>query len=53
VEGPGVTGRGGRGRCLVIDNEGGVGKEMVRSSGGGSFKRRGAVMDMARLENMR
>jgi len=29
------------------------GKEMVRSSGGRSFQRRGAVMDMAPLENMR
>ena len=38
--------------CLVIDNNGGEGKEMVRSSGGRSFQRRG-VMDMVRLENMR
>ena len=44
-----MTDRGGG--CVVID--GGGGKEMVRSSGGRSFERRGAVMDMARLENMR
>jgi len=40
----------------VIGNDGGGGKEMVRSSGGRSFKSRGAVMDigpMARLQNMR
>jgi len=37
----------------MIDNDGGGGKEMVRSSGGRSFQRRRAVMDMVRLENMR
>ena len=37
----------------MIGNDGGGCKEMVRSSGGRSFQRRGAVMDMARLENMR
>jgi len=31
----------------VICNDGGEGKEMVRSSGGRSFQRRGAVMNMA------
>jgi len=31
----------------VIGNDGGVGKKMVRSSGGRSFQRRGAVIDMA------
>jgi len=36
---------------IVID--GGGGKHMARSSGGRSFQKRGAVMDMARLENMR
>ena len=46
-----MTDRGGG--CVVIDNDGDEGKEMVRSSGGRSFQRRGAVMDMARLENMR
>jgi len=46
-----VTDRGGG--CRVIGNGGGGGKEMVRSSGGRSFQRRGAVMDMTRLENMR
>jgi len=51
VEGPGLTDIGGG--CLVIGNGGGVGKEMMRSSDGRSFQRRGAVMDMARLENMR
>ena len=45
-----MTDRGGG--CVVIGNDGGGGKEMVRSSGGRSFQRRGAVMDMARLENM-
>jgi len=41
VEGPGVTDRGGGWRwCLVICNDGGGGKEMVRSSGGRSFQRR-------------
>ena len=34
----------------MIGNDGGGGKEMVRSSGGRSFTRRGAV---AWLENMR
>jgi len=45
VEGPGVTDRGGGWRwCLVICNDGGVGKEMMRSSGGyRSFQGRGAV----------
>src|SRR6218665_1609435 len=47
----GATDRGGG--CLVIGNDGGGGKEMVRSSGGRSFQRRDAVMDMARLENMK
>ena len=46
-----MTDRGGG--CLVIGNDGGGGKEMVRSSGGRSFQRRSAVMDMARLENLR
>ena len=46
-----MTDRGGV--CVVIGNDGGGGKEMVRSSGGRSFQSRGAVMDMARLENMR
>ena len=45
-----MTDRGGG--CVVIGNDGG-GKEMVRSSGGRSFQRRGAAMDMTRLENMR
>jgi len=35
-----VTDRGGG--CLVIGNDGGGGKEMVRSSGGRPFQRRGA-----------
>ena len=35
----------------MIGNDGGGVKEMVRSSGGRSVQRRGAVMDMARLEN--
>src|SRR6218665_2890339 len=43
VEGPGVMDRGGG--CVVIGNDGGGGKGMVRSSGGRSFQRRGAVMD--------
>ena len=42
-----MTGRGGG--CVVIGNGGGGGKEMVRSSGGRSFQRRGAVMDMVWL----
>jgi len=37
----------------VIGSDGGGGKDMVRSSGGRSFQKRGAVMDMARLEDMR
>jgi len=37
----------------VIGNDDGRGKENVRSSGGRSFQRRGAVMDLARLENMK
>ena len=45
-----MTDRGGG--CLVIGNDGGGGKEMVRSSGGRSFQRCGAVMNMAWLENM-
>ena len=49
-----MTDRGGGWRlCLVIGNNGGGGKEMVRSSDGRSFQIRGAVMDMALLENMR
>jgi len=43
----------GRRRSLVTGNDNGGGKEMVRSSDGRSFQRRGAVMDMARLEKMR
>ena len=39
--------------CLMIGYDGGGGTEMVRSSGGRSFQRRCAVMDMARLKNMR
>ena len=46
-----MTERGGG--WVVIGNDGGGGKEMVRSLGGRSFQRHGAVMDMARLENMR
>jgi len=54
VEDPGVTDRGaGWTWCLVIGNDGGGGKEKVRCSGGMSFQRRGAVMNMARLENIR
>ena len=46
-------GTGRRRWCIVIGNNGGEGKEMVRSPGGRSlFQRRGAVMDMARLKNM-
>ena len=41
------------GGCVVFGNDGGGGKEMVQSSGGRSFQRCGAVMDMARLETMR
>jgi len=41
------------GGCVVIGNDGGGGKEMIRTLDGRSFQRRGAVMDMARLENMR
>jgi len=37
----------------VICNDGGGGKEMLQISGGKSFQRRGAVMDMAWLENMK
>jgi len=37
----------------VICNDDGVGKEKVRSLGGRSLQSRGAVMDMALLENMR
>ena len=33
-----MTDRGGG--CLVIDNDGGGGKELVRNSGGRSFQRR-------------
>ena len=46
-----MTDRGGG--CVVIGKDGGGGKEMVWSSGGRSFQRCGAVMDMARLENTR
>ena len=42
-----MTDRGGE--CLVIGNDGGGGKEMVRSSGGRSFQRGGAVMDTAQF----
>ena len=38
---------------MMIGNDGGGGKEMVLSSGGRSFQRRGAVLDIARLENTR
>ena len=37
----------------VIGNDGGGGKDKVQSSGGRLFQRHGAVMDMARLENIR
>ena len=37
----------------MICNDDGRGEEMVRSSGGRSFQRLGAVMDMAVLEKMR
>jgi len=37
----------------VVGNDRGGGKEMVQSLGGRSFQRRGAVVDIARLENMR
>ena len=37
----------------MIDNDGGGGKEMARSSGGRSFQRRGEVMEMARWEDIR
>ena len=37
----------------MIGNDGGGGKEKVRCSGGMSFQRRGALMDIARLGNMR
>jgi len=36
----------------VIGNDEGGGKENLWSSGGELFQRHGAVMDMARLENM-
>jgi len=36
-----------------VNGTDGVDKEKVRNSGGRSFQRRGAVMDMDRLENMR
>ena len=39
-----MTDRGGG--CLVIGNDSGGNKEMVLSSGGRSFQRRSAVMDM-------
>ena len=35
---------------LAYATDGGRGKEMVRSSGGRSFQRRGAVMDMATVK---
>jgi len=38
---------------IVVGNDGDGGKEILRSSDGRSFQRRVAVMDMARLENMR
>ena len=38
---------------VVIGNDGGGGKKMVWNSGGRSFQRHGAVIDMALLENMR
>ena len=37
----------------MIGYDGGGGKEIVQSSSGMSFQRCGAVMDMARLENMK
>ena len=37
----------------MIWRDDGGGKEKVRSSGGRSFQRRGAVTDMALLENVR
>ena len=37
----------------MIWNDDGGSKEKVRSSGGRSFQRRGAVTDMALLENVR
>jgi len=37
----------------MIGNGDGGSQEKVRSSGGRSFQRRGAGMDMARFENMR
>jgi len=46
-----VTDRGGG--CVAIDNDDGGGNKMVLSSGGRSFQRRSAVMNMVRLENMR
>ena len=46
-----MTDRGGG--CLVIVNGGAGTKEIARSSGGRSFQRRGTVMDMAWMENMR
>src|SRR6218665_381063 len=48
---PEVTHVGGG--CVVIGNDGGGGKEMIRTLDGRSFQIRGAVLDMARLENMR
>ena len=39
-----MTDRGGG--CVVIGNDGGGGKEMVRGSGGRSFQRRGAVISV-------
>ena len=46
-----MTDRGGG--CVVIENDGGEGKEMVRSSGGRLLKIRGSVMDMAQMENIK
>ena len=37
----------------MICNDDDGGKEKVRSSGGSIFQRRGAVMDMTRLETTR
>ena len=47
-----VTDRGARGWWWMIFNDGEI-TEKVRSTGGRSFQKPSAVMDMARLENMR
>jgi len=53
VESPVVTDRGAGWRwCSVICNDDGGGKEKVLSSDGRSFQRRGAMMEMALLENL-